>query len=65
MSSSWLGAVLVVMQIVMLVLYYGNIALAGIPWWVLWLPTLVIVAILIICLIIIGLVLLAAWYVNR
>lgn len=65
MSSSWLRTILVVMQIVMLVLYYGNIALAGIPWWVLWLPTLIIVASIIICLIITGLVILSLWISNR
>jgi len=32
-----IGGILIVMQIVLLVLYYGNI-LPMLPWWVVWMP---------------------------
>jgi hypothetical protein len=46
MANEWLGGVLIIAQIVMLVAYYGFGLMATAPWWVIWLPGLIIACIL-------------------
>jgi len=63
------GGFLIFLQIVLLVLYYGGLISAKTPWWVVWLPALIILA----CIGLFILLLLAAlvltsyigWKINR
>ena len=46
------GGLLIVIQVIMLVLYYGtNLLSQTMPWWVLWLPSLVILGVIVLAII--------------
>ncbi len=63
------GMFLVVLQIILLVLYYGGIISAKTPWWVVWLPGLILAACSVVGVVVLGIVLLfvayISWKVNR
>lgn len=62
MSDNSMGATLflAVIQTILAVIYYGGYGLATVPWWIIWLPSLIWLALLAISLIIVVVVLIIA-----